>query len=242
MKPTHYLIIGMVICIVILLGALIYFKDRADIAQAASDRRESIIREKNDSLHYERNKNGILIAEKSAAEVTTKEALEFYAAELKEIKEQTKINARDIKAFVKAEFQAHGEGNAAVTPVIVTNEDGSTQEMTDFHFSDSFLTFDSRILTGESTAPSQYTYTDKLTFAFHTKKDHWWSLEKLYGTGYLSNPNARITKATEVMVDNYKDKRWGIGFSAGFGAMIVDQEIKVGPVVQVGLTYNIIKF
>lgn len=242
MKPTHYTIIALLILIAVLAFGMFYFKDRADKAQAESTRKDSVIREKSDSLRYERNSNGLLIAEKASAKVATKEMQDFYSKEIDEIKNQLDINTKNIKAFVKAEFQARGSGNATVTPVVVTNEDGTTEEMTDFEFKDQFLTFNSRILSGETSAPSQYTYTDTFTFTFHTKKKNWFAKEELYGSGYFMNPNAKVTKATNVLVDNYKDKRWGIGVAAGYGVFIHDDEVKVGPGVMVSVHRTLIKF
>lgn len=242
MKPTNYLLIFMLAVIGLLLFTVFYFKNRADKAEAAKDRSNSIIREKNDSLTYVKNELGRIVATKPAATVNTDELKEYYSAEIDKLRKEFEIKTKDIKAIVVAGFQAKGEGAATLTPVEVTNEDGTTEELTDYVATDKFLTFKSRIFTGESTAPFSYTYTDELTFAFHTKKDHWWSKEKLYGSGSLLNPNAKITKATEVMVDNYKDKRWGIGFSAGYGAVVIDSEVKVGPMIQVGVSYDVIKF
>lgn len=239
MKPTHYLIIILLICIALLAFGLFYFKDRAASAAQESSRKDSIIREKEGIIQYRTNENGKLIAEKAAALLTTNELKEFYDAELKEIKKEMGINAKNLKAFVKAEFQARGEGDAHVT----TSVDPETgEEMTDFEFDDSFLSFKSRIISGETTAPSQYMYTDQLTYAFHVKRDHWWSKEQLYGSGMLSNPNAKITSATNVLVDNYKDKRWGIGVAAGYGVFVHDNEVKTGPGVMVSVHRTIIKF
>jgi hypothetical protein len=44
--------------------------------------------------------------------------------------------------------------------------------------------------------------------AYNKKIWQIWKDEKLYATTMFSNPNAKITGTTSILVDNYRDKRW----------------------------------
>ena len=84
-------------------------------------------------------------------------------------------------------------------------------------------------------APYVYTYSDTLQYAFHVKKKWFLGNEQLYGSGMLSNPNAKITNSTSVLIKDYRDKRFYLG-----AGMSYDINGNFVPSIQIG--YSIYKF
>lgn len=199
-----------------------------------STRKDSIIAEKNDSLRYERTESGRLRVEKAAAVASTKEFKEAYPKLAEELKKEFDVKVKDLKAYVRAEFEARGSGNGSVSNTYYVDSTG--QRYKEFKMDDGYLKFRTTLFDSLTKAPYEYTYSDTLTYGFKTEKKWFLGKEKLMGFGGLRNPNARITKATNVLIDDYKDKRWVVMAGAGVNPF----DGKIIPLVGVG--YALFKF
>lgn len=219
------------------LVALFFVYDRWQKTKDKNARQESVIREKSDSISYWQNKHGQVVAEKHAAEVTAQELDDFYKEEIKLIKDEFNIKQNDLKAFVKAEFAAMGEGTTTINNHYHTDSTGTiTVSERTFDIADGYLSLAAVL---DSTKVSyNYTYQDEILYAFHTKKKWVFGKEELYGSGRLTNPNAKITNSTSVLVDDYKDKRWVV--SAGVSWLPLNPDQQFWPAVHVG--YALLKF
>lgn len=213
------------VLIILLAASVLYLAQRNRKLSRESDNKSSIIAEKTDSLHYERNARGQEIASKNAAVASLQELQEAYGNELEQIREQLNIKDRDLRAFMQANFQAKGSG----TTIIHNHYDSTGSQVVKpaFSIEDGYLALSGAIQ--DSTLTYQYTYTDQILAVFHYEKKGLFKKE-LHWSGSLSNPNARITSATNAIVDEYKDRRWNLSVGVSYSPFTQ----QVLPTVSVG--------
>lgn len=213
---------------------IFYFYDKDRKSQAREKQYQSVITEKDAVIKYHVNDKGKIIAEKEASQISTKEFLDAYQSEAERLRNDMDIRTKNLRAYIQASFDAKGQGTGSV---INNYYDSAGHKMLTRHFTmtDGYLTFNAII---DSTAKSNYVYDyqDSLIYAFHVKKKWLLAPEKFYGSGMLSNKNAKITNATNVLINDYKDKRWVI--SAGVGYDPFSNQFR--PVVSLG--YALFKF
>lgn len=220
------------IAVLILLSGFLYTEIRK--LKAESDRKDTIIAEKTDSVRHWKTESGRQAIEKTAAIATAKEFKEAYPKFAEELKKEFDVKVKDLKAFVRAEFQARGEGTGSISNTYYVDSTG--QRYKEFTMDDGYLKFRTTLFDSLTMAPYQYTYGDTLTYGFRTKKKWFLGNEKLYGFGGLKNPQAKIINATNVLIDDYKDKRFVVGPYVGYS--ISGNRVDFG----VSLTYAIWKF
>lgn len=80
---------------------------------------------------------------------------------------------------------------------------------------DGYLSLMSEIY-GQDRAPYEYTYRDTLKTVFHMK-GKLLQKKQLYSSSMLSNQNATVVGSQAVLVEEFKDKRWGVGPYVGYG-------------------------
>lgn len=224
---------------------------RLEKAKKEVKQKESVIAEKNAVIEYHVNEKGQLVADKEAAVLKAKELEASYPEIYKSLKEDMDVNFKRLKAFVQNEFEARGSG----TGTIVNNHyyDSGTNQSFDslkFKMDDSYLkfnvNFELRYTPGKpiniTQSPYTYTFADTAKTAIHGRKKWFLGSEKLYATTVFSNPNAKITGTTNILVDNYRDKRFSIGVSAGWGLVKVDNDIHTGWFVGPSISYSLFKF
>lgn len=228
MKQTPYI----VIVALALLSGWLFTELRK--SQAENNRKDTIISEKQDSLRYERTVSGRLRIEKAAAVTSAKEFHDAYPKLAAELKREFDVKVRDLKAYVKAEFEARGEGTGSISNTYYVDSTGHRYK--EFTMDDGYLRFRTTLFDSLTKAPYRYTYQDTLTYGFKTEKKWLLGKERLYGFGGLRNPNAKITKATNVLIDDYKDKRWVVVAGAAYNPFAG----KIIPMVGVG--YALFKF
>lgn len=231
MKSTwlYIVIVGLLVILGILLTHIRKLK-------AETSRKDTIIAEKTDSLRYERTRSGRLTAEKDAAVATADEFKAAYPKLAEELKEEFDVKVRELKAYIRAEIQATGQGTGTITNTFYVDSSGAPTRYREFDMDDGYLKFRTTLFDSLIHAPYQYTYSDTLTYGFKATKT--WALgkEKLYGFGGLRNPNAKIVNATNVLIDDYKDKRWVLVAGVSYNPF----EGKIIPMVGVG--YAFLKF
>lgn len=219
-----------------LILALAHFIERSRKLNDEMDRKESVIAEKTDSIKHWKNSAGQAVAEKVAAQVSTKELKEFYKSEIDQIREELGIKDKNLRAFVKAEFAAHGEGSTVINNQFFQDSSGVSVERNTFMIADGYLTLDAIL---DSTEVNyKYNYKDELLTAFEVRRSWVFGKEKLFASGRLKNKNAMITNSTSVMVDNYKDRRFVV--VAGASWLPFNPDVQFWPTLTVG--YALIKF
>lgn len=249
-KSNRQLLIAMIVLILFLLLALIFTVIKVEKQDELIHQQESVIREKNATIEYHVNENGKIVAKKEAAELRAKDLEKSYPEIYKFIREEMDVNAKNLKAFVRNEFAAHGTGTGS----IINNHyyDSSTNTAFDslkYRASDGFMTFsvnlelkftDNKITYTQS--PYHYEYIDTASTAIHGRKKWFLGNEKLYSTTTFANPQAKIMGTTNILVNNYKDKRWSIGLSAGYGIVKTKEEVNTGWFVGPTVHYSLFKF
>ncbi len=232
-----------IVVIMILFGLFLWATHRVSVLGEANKHKDSIIAEKNDSIHYYENNRGQIIAEKIAAQASLKELEEAYPEVARQLKEDFDIKFKNLKAFVQNQFAAQGEGNAEI------HNHYTTPDSTDKRYpywelkvSDGYLDFKADVIDSLH-APYKYEYNDSITMVLHTKKKGWFGKEKLYASASLGNPNAKIIRSTNFLVDSYKDRRWvvyvGLGYGVGAGK---DGVVRTGFTANVGVGRALLKF
>ncbi|HTJ52655.1 MAG TPA: DUF6549 family protein [Cyclobacteriaceae bacterium] len=227
---NKYVIIITIIAILI----IAFLLHRVNVLQDDKQSLSSVVAEKNDSIHYHKTKNGQLVAEKFAAEMKAKDLEKNYPVLARQI-EQMGIELKSVKAVMQAGFTAHGSGNSYITHNHYTDSTGRSMDSTHLNVSDGYLAFRATIYDSLH-APYKYTYSDVITMTMSTKKKWLFGKERLYGSGMLGNPNAKITNSTSVLMKDYKDKRFSIGPYVGY------DPIQNRPSVGIGMQWALIKF
>jgi hypothetical protein len=222
------------IAIIALLFISSFLANQLRRKSAESDRKDTIISEKNDSVHHWKTQSGRNAVDKLAAEATAKEFQNAYPAFADELKKEFNVEIKDLKAYVRAEFEAHGQGQGGISNTYLVDSSGHRYK--EFKMDDGYLAFRTMLFDSTSVSPYNYTYGDTLTYGFKIKKRWFLGDDKLYGFGGLRNPNARIKKATNVLIKDFKDKRFSVGPFVGYG--FIGKQIEIG----VSLQYSLIKF
>lgn len=221
---------------IILLAVVVFLYTQWRKESRESARKDTVISEKTDSLEYTKNKLGQTVAEKDAAIVTLSQLDEFYKEEITQIKEEMNVNKRDLKAFIKAEFQARGEGTTTINNHIYQDSAGVTVSERTFSIADGYLTLDAVLDTTE--VKYNYTYSDEILHAFHFDKKWLLGKETLKVSSRLKNPSAKVINSTAVTVEEYKDKRFVI--AAGVSWLPMNPDAQFWPTISVG--YALLKF
>lgn len=190
-------------------------------------------------VEYLKNELGKTVSAKQAAEISSRQFIDLYKREAAELRDDLNIKIKNLKSYVRAEFRATGGG-----PSVIVNrpepeseiefESESSIDTTPYlFFKDGYLDFSSTI--GRDPL-AKYTYTDTLVYAVASKKKWFLGKEQLYGNGMFANPNAKITGSTDVLINNYRDKRWAVTVGPYY------DPFRGQAGVSVGLGYTLIKF
>lgn len=202
--------------------------------KAELNRKDTIIAEKEGQVTHWKTESGRNAIEKDAAIATAKEFKEAYPKFTEELKNEFDVKWRDMRAFVRAEFQAQGKGTGAISNTYYIDSAG--QRYKEFNMDDGYLKFRTTLFDSMTMAPYQYTYGDTLTYGFNVRRKWFLGKERLYGFGGLKNPQAKIIGATNVLIDEFKDKRFSLGPYVGYS--FTQNRVDFG----VSLQYSIWKF
>lgn len=192
-------------------------------------------------VEYLKNELGKTVSAKQAAEISSRQFIDLYKRESAELRDDLNIKIKNLKSYVRAEFRATGGGSAVITNPVDSErvwdlelESGDAIDMTPYlYFKDGYLDFSSTM--GRDPIAT-YTYTDTLVYAVAAKKKWILGKETLYGNGMFANPNAKITGSTDVLINNYRDKRWAVTIGPYY------DPFRGQAGVSIGLGYTLIKF
>lgn len=219
---------------IVLAVAAFFLADRLEKVSEASKRKDTIISEKEAQITHWKTESGRQAMEKDAAIASAQEFRDAYPKLAEELKKEFDVKVKDLKAYVRAEFQARGEGTGSVSNTYYVDSTG--QRYKEFKMDDGYLNFRTTLFDSLTNAPYEYTYTDTLTYGFSVKKKWFLGKERLYGFGGLRNPQARINASTNVLIDDFKDKRFSIGPYVGYS--FTQNRVDFG----VSLQYGLFKF
>jgi len=199
-----------------------------------NNQKEAIIAEQADSLKYHRNERGHLIAEKIAVQAHADDLEKAYPKLAQELHDELDLKFKQIKSLVQAGFQAQGSGNSTV---IHNHYDsaGSSYPFWQLKASDGYMNFQADIYDSLH-APYKYNYRDTITTTVAFRKKWLFGKEQLFSSSYLKNPNAKVTNSTSLLIDSYRDKRYGLGVGIGYDPLTNK------PVINAGVYFLILKF
>jgi hypothetical protein len=242
MKTPHKLYLGLIICLIAMLIIGYIWSVEKDKQLHSLQQANGLLQNENTAF---RTVNGKLISDNQAAELRVyelKESLPFLANALTK---NLDIKMRDLRAGLVAEIQASGKGNAKIirdtvriNGITITDSIMNNFEPFALTFDDGYLNFKSDVYS-EYQAPSEYTYTDTLTFAFHMKREKWFNKKQLFVSGSLSNPTAKVLRSQGVLVNEFKQKRFGIGPYFGAG---ITSDLELRYSIGISLHMSLIRF
>lgn len=174
-----------------------------------AESRGSILAEKEARLKYYETPDGKTVAEKEAAEAKINDILDAYPELIKQL-EQMNVKMNHLRTSMQASFNAQNSGTSIILRDTIYREGKISNVVDSIQINDGYLSLKGEI---DKRFSWKYSYTDTLTTALFIKKKWFLGNEKLYFTGMLQNPNAKITNATSIQVRSHRDKRWVI--SAG---------------------------
>lgn len=227
----------LILCIL----AFFYAWDRGNKSKDAEARKDSVIAEKNAIISYHKNKLGETVSQKNAAEMTTKELTKAYPLLIAEIKKEFDLKVKDIRAIVRDEFIAHGQGNSTINNHYYIDSTGIHRSTWDLKISDGYLNCQATFIDSLH-VPYSYTYGDTATTVVHAERKWFLGSETLYSSSVFKNPNAKVIGTTNILVKNYKDKRWALSVGVSYLPLMYNEKIQyqIQPSVQFG--YTLFKF
>lgn len=203
MKLHTYLLASMALVIAFLIW-------RLSIVSRKLDSSDSALIEKTDSIRYFNSKSGKTVAVKAAAEITKADLKEHYqdlAADLQDMK--VKLNS--VRAVLRAVVEAKGEGGVTIVHDTVRLPGVVPVILDSVFISDGWLSLRGGIK--DQQFGYRYTYQDSIVMSNSAKKKWLFGKETLIGSARLSNPSARVTSMTSILIKQPRDKRFVI--SAG---------------------------
>jgi hypothetical protein len=230
MNGSYKVVIALIL---VLLAAVIYAGFGIVQLKRENKSLSSAIEEKNAEIKYRTNERGKLIAEKQVAEIRAKDLEQAYPKLAESIIKDFDIKLKNLRAYMQAEFAAHGQGQSSITNNYYTDSTGVQKSYWQLKAADGYLDFQADVYDSLH-APYKYVYSDTMKYAFNLH-GKWYERKKLYGSGMLSNKNAKITNSTSILINDYKDKRFGIGPYVGM-------DYRLQPSFGISVHYSIVKF
>jgi type II secretory pathway pseudopilin PulG len=224
--PKTLLIVAALVMVIVYLVFRLETKNRQlESKTSALEETQAVIREF-------RTAQGKTATEKVTAEVSKGDLKDHYPEVAKELAD-LKIKINQLKGVLSAVVEAKGKGEVIIVRDTIRVPGAVPVILDSVKINDGYLRFKGQGKNG--LFGYGYSYTDSITFAVATKKKWFLGSEKLYGTGKLQNPNAKITNQTSLVIKN-RDKRWNV--SAGVGYDFYGKRIV--PTVYAG--YSLIRF
>ncbi len=226
------------VLIITALLVVIFFLFRANEKTTQENReKDSVIAEKNDVIRYRTNALGRVIAEKTAADIELKDLRKSYPM-LVETINKLGIKVNRLVAAAQGGFTATGSGEVKIIHHTDTIRAEGLAPLVGgvAEINDGYLKMNGTIRTDViDYFDYNYTYSDTLTLAF-TKKKRFFRGDVITVSGSMSNPHAKFTSMTGVLVHKIKPKR----FNVSVGAYYDPIRNQYGPAVTFG--YSVIRF
>lgn len=196
---------------------------------------ETKLSNSNQEVEYLKSETGNLLARARAAEVRADDISKIYPEIANTLIKDFDIKVKDLKVFISSEIKATSTGTGTITNnhYHVTSE-GDSVRYSEFSMNDGYLRM-SASLFDSLHSPYRYEYADTISVAIHTDRKWLFGKEQLYTTSMLANPSAKVVGGKNILVKDYRDKRFGIGVGVVYNPFS-------GTHVGIGLQYNLIKF
>jgi hypothetical protein len=220
----------------IMAGVIALLIWRLSVVNQKLDSSNSVLSEKSDSIRYFRSESGKQVAVKSVAEITKADLKSHYqdlAADLQDMK----IKLNSVRAVLKAVVEAKGEGTVKIVRDTIFAP-GYVPFIQDSVFiNDSYLSLKAQIIPGtnDSYLSYKYVYQDSIVMAISEKKKWLFGKKTLYGSVRMSNPNARATNQTSILIKQ-RDRRFNL--SIGISYLPFDNSFSPG----VNIGYSLFRF
>lgn len=214
-KLYYYLIAGMVIVFLLILQQC-NINDLKQKSQLQAVKLSMI----EDSVHYLKTKNGLLIAKIVSAEVENhnkRKALLEAGYTISELK-QANIRLQDITHALRAEISAEGSGRIELhDTVYVSTTD--TVKMAEFNWNNRFLFLKGKVWEKpKKEMDFSYLYKTGIDILHEQKR------KEVMVSVYLSDPNATITTANSISIKyktHWYEKPWVWGAAGFVGGYLV---------------------
>lgn len=207
---THITYISLLIAAGVVIFLLLH---RIESERQESKSKDSIISEKNAVITYHQNKEGTLYAEKNAAVADLETLKKSYPDLIKQAVAKLNVNPKNIAMFTQTVSQVQGEGKIKIVHDTVP---GSKVEVPMGDIKDGYLDLHGELVEDVfDYVKYKYTYTDTLIQAFEVKR-RLFSPDVAVVKSSLSNPNAKITAETSLMVQKIKHQRFNLSVGVGY--------------------------
>jgi len=196
--------------LLILCGYLFW---RLETKSRQLESKTSALEEKEATIREFRTASGRTATEKPTAEISNADFEKHYADIVKDLRQDMDIKLRNVVGVLKAEIEAQGKGELILVRDTIRVPGAVPMVLDSAFIDDGYLK-----LKGGITARTfgyNYNYSDSLIFAVHSSRKWFLGNEKLVGTGRLSNPNAKITNQTSIVIRK-RDKRFVISAGVGY--------------------------
>lgn len=206
--------------------------DNLRLRERVTDQSEAI-KAKNSQLVRYVNRLGEEVASRTAAEVSLSVAREAYANELDSIELQYNTKIKNLEALIGVGTVITVTDTLYLTP---TNPEDSASCDRSFGSKGRWISIFGNIK-GDKL---DYTLTayDSISFILHRKPTGLFRPRELVIEGLSHSPYTQITGLSAVKIGDERRKPFGIGVFVGYGA----SSQGLGPIVGIGLNYNIISF
>jgi len=199
--------------IIILILGLIFLYRGLQTQKQQSVAKDSIIAEKNAEITYHKNAYGTIYAEKNAAIADLKALQSSYPDLVKQAVAKLNIKAKDISTLTQTVFHASSEGMIRVMHDTIP---GPTVEVPMGDIKDGYLELHGELVEDVfDYVKYKYTYSDTLIQAFELKR-RLFAADVAVIKSSLSNPNAKITSETGLMVQKIKHQRLNVSVGVGY--------------------------
>lgn len=210
-----------------------YLENQKNLEIIASQ--DSALTELNAEVEYRTTKEGRIIAQKDAAVMASQEIAKAYPAVVEQLKKDFDVKVREMKAYMRSEFEARGSGNSIVHNHYITDSTGRQVPAWELKASDGHLDFRATVIDSLH-APYTYTYADTITTVISIRKKWFLGDEHPQAQTMFANKNAKAIHTTNILDKGVRDKRCVISA----GAAYIPFDNKVMPYVGIG--YAIVKF
>lgn len=200
--------------LLIVAGVIIFLLfHRIESVRQESNNKDSIISEKNAIITYHENKEGKLVAEKTAAVADLETLKKSYPDLLKQAISKLNVKAKDLSTLTETVVQASAEGKIRIVHDTVP---GSKVEVPMGDIKDGYLDLHGDLVEDVfDYVKYKYTYTDTLIQAFEVKR-RLFAPDVAVVKSSLANPNAKITAETGLIVQKIKHQRFNLSVGVGY--------------------------
>lgn len=226
--PISTIIITLLSCAVIFLW--LWKEDEA----ISNKQKDNIIAEKNAVIEYKTNENGDLVAEKTAALASRDAIKNAYNAEVGRIRKNFDVKLKDMQSFITAKIETIGEGKSSARDTLIIKKDGIEITGKKIRINEEWVSLTGILLNNDF--EYRYSTRDSVTFVTSFKRDKFLGPKKLIVNGISHNPNSNIAGLRNIVVDDFKPKRFSLGPALFYDPF--DNQFRVG----VSVNYSVIKF